>query len=159
MKRVFFDRLRLGRFQDGSERVCLDVLFADADGDEFEWTPGWDDLCELASAAYRTEYSNEGENQHTRRLATAIYWSERGRRRQMKRREWGRNSGQEYTRRKDPKADALEARPLLPPNPANRRSSTRRAYCIECDWHYAPDACPLCDWCGVLGEAVHQLEY
>ena len=178
MKRIFFDSLRLGRFDDG--RIRLNVEFADRHGNELKWTPGWDDLCELATAAYKTEYSNEGGNQNTRRLATAIYWSERGRQRWMKRREWGRI----WTRCKAlkmavqevcalPSTDAGSVQTVergaakvirrveqiaiqLDPNREAEIDPASMAYCIECDWHAAPDECSECDVCGPFGEPAHQ---
>ncbi len=178
MKRIFFDRLRLGRFQDG--RVCLDAVFLDDEGEEFKWTPGWADLCAVANAAYETEYSNEGGNQHTRRLAATIYRSERGRRRWMKRRKWGRiwtrcraltiateevcalpsvdrgsaQTAEQVAATVIQRAEQIAHR--LDPNGEAEIDPDSMAYCIECDWHVAPDECSECEWCGPIGDPAHQ---
>lgn len=136
MKRVFFSRLRLGRFNDGTGRICLDVEFVDADGDGVKWTPGWVDLCGLVAAAWETEYSNEGENQHTRRLAAAVHNAERGRRLR-------------HRNPPEPVSSVVQHAEEI----VRQVAHSGMAYCIECEWHTTPDGC--CYWC-YQREACHQ---
>ena len=59
-KRIWFDAIdSVGSFPDG--RIKMDVVFEDGKGEEFVWTPRWNDIMSLYQEAERVEEINVQE--------------------------------------------------------------------------------------------------
>jgi cell division protein ZapD len=57
MKRVFFDKIdSVGTFPDN--RIKMDIIFQDSNGNEYVWTPKWEEVMSIYAESERVEEMN-----------------------------------------------------------------------------------------------------